>query len=199
MKKATITKVLTTMTAATMIIGMTGCGSSAGNTDMTGYYTSNQNVNFMSAYPDYTFKQATFGIQTLEVYSDGTYCLTDTESSFSGTLTFADDGTHEEVPRGASSTKYYGTYTQTDESGLLSVTLSAPTSVAVASNYSVGDTAMGYIDTKSWTDEMGTIVGGEEGVMTADEYLTSVAFDETVLIVDSTTDSFDYFVLNAEE
>ena len=197
MKKNLITKIAAMAMAIALLAGLTACGSNEAPADKTlnGYYTSTQNVTFISAYPQYTFKQATFSVQTLETYADGTYCLTAVDSNFSGTLTFADDGTHEEIPRGVNSTKYFGTFTSTEQSGLLTVTLSAPTSVAVASNYSVGDTVLGYLNTAAWTDEMGTLVGGENGAMSAADYLASVAFGESSIIIDTATDTFDYTVL----
>ncbi len=198
MKKAFLTKIAAMAMAITLLASLAACGSNEAPADKTlnGYYTSTQNVSFFSAYPEYTFKQATFSVQTLETYADGTYCLTSVDSNFSGSLTFADDGNHDEVPRGVNSTKYFGAYTSDEESGLLTVTLSAPTSVAVASNYSVGEAVLGYLNTADWTDEMGTVAGGENGVMSAEDYLASVTFDEITVIIDTATDTFDYTVLN---
>lgn len=196
MKKNLITKIAAMAMAVVMLAGLAACGGNASaNKTLNGYYTSTQNVSFFSAYPQYTYKQATFSVQTLETYSDGTYCLTAVDSNFSGTLTFADDGSHEEVPRGVNSTKYFGTFTSAEESGLLTVTLSAPTSVAVASNFSVGEAVLGYLNTAAWTDEMGALVGGENGAMSAEDYLASVAFSEISIIIDTATDTFDYTVL----
>lgn len=194
MKKNLITKIAAMAMAIALLVGLTACGSNEAPADKTlnGYYTSTQNVSFFSAYPAYTFKQATFSVQTLETYADGTYCLTSVDSNFSGTLTFADDGNHEEVPRGVNSTKYFGTFTSKEESGLLTVTLSAPTSVAVASNYSVGEAVLGYLNTAAWTDDMGAVAGGENGAMSAEDYLASVAFSEISVIIDTATDTFDY-------
>lgn len=197
MKKAVVKKLVVLVMAVVLVLGMTACG--AKEKVMNGYYTSSQNVSFFSAYPAYTFKQATFSVQTLETYNDGTYCLTATDSNFSGELLFSDDGTHSEVPRGVNSTKYYGTYTQKEESGLLTLTLSSPTSVAVASNYSVGGAVLGYLDTNAWTDEMGTLAGGEAGAVSASDYLKKVAFSEVSIVVDTATDSFDYTVLSVAE
>lgn len=197
MKKNLITKLAAMAMAIALLAGLTACGSSDAPTGKTlnGYYTSTQNVSFFSAYPEYTFKQATFSVQTLETYSDGTYCLTAVDSNFSGSLTFADDGNHEEVPRGVNSTKYFGTFTASEESGLMTVTLAAPTSVAVASNYSVGEAVLGYLNTEAWTDDMGALAGGENGPMSAQDYLASVAFSEVSVIIDTATDTFDYTVL----
>ncbi len=196
MKKNLITKIAAVTMAVTLLAGLAACGGNApAEKTLNGYYTSTQNVSFFSAYPQYTYKQATFSVQTLETYSDGTYCLTAVDSNFSGTLTFADDGNHEEVPRGVNSTKYYGTFTSKEESGLLTVTLSAPTSVAVASNFSVGEAVLGYLNTAAWTDEMGTVAGGENGAISAEDYLASVAFGEVSIIIDTATDTFDYTAL----
>lgn len=198
MKKNLITKIAAMAMAIALLAGLTACGGNdkAADKTLNGYYTSTQNVAFMSAFPQYTFKQATFSVQTLETYADGTYCLTAVDSNFSGALLFSDEGTHEEVPRGVNSTKYFGTFTSKEESGLLTVTLSAPTSVAVASNYSVGEAVLGYLNTAAWTDEMGALVGGENGAMSAEDYLASVAFSEVSVIIDTATDTFDYTVLN---
>lgn len=197
MKKKLVIKLAAMAMAIALLAGLTACGgqNAAADKTLNGYYTSTQNVSFVSAYPAHTFKQATFSVQTLETYADGTYCLTAVDSNFSGSLTFADDGNHEEVPRGVNSTKYFGTFTSAEQSGLLTVTLSAPTSVAVASNYSVGESVLGYLNTAAWTDDMGTVAGGENGAMSAEDYLASVAFNEISIIVDTATDTFDYTVL----
>ena len=200
-KKRTKAMILATAILTTGLL-VTGCGSatSGGAGSLEGYYQSTQNVDFLSAYPEYTFKQATFGTESIEVYSDGTYCLTNTTSSFSGDLLFNDDGTHSEVPRGDGSMRFYGTYEKTEDSGLLTLKLSAPTSVVVGSIYSVGDTeALGYLNTQAWTDEMGSRVGGESGSMTAEEYLESVSYPEMDVIIDTSTGSFDYVNLSQGE
>lgn len=200
MKNRFLRNVMVLAMTGALALSVTACGSSDGETKegkkqeavLNGYYSSTQNVDFLSAFPEYTFKQATFGLQTIETYGDGTYCLTTTDSSFSGSLTFSDDGNHEEVPRGASSMKFYGTYTSEEEQGLMTLTLSAPKSVVTASTYSVGEDILGYLNTDAWTEEMGSRAGGEEGAMTAEEYLKSVSYDEISVIVDAATNTFDY-------
>ena len=216
MKKKQVKRLLVLAAAAMLALGMTACssggnsgdanskdpeadGGAAGSGTLTGLYTSTQNTNFISAFPEYTFKQATFGVESIETYDDGTYCLTSTNTNYSGTLTFSDDGTHEEVPRGADTVKYYGTYTSEDEEGLLTLTLSAPTSVVACNLYTTTDTAPGYLNTDAWTDEMGAAVGQDGATMTAEEYLASVSYSEMDIIVDTMTDSFDYAVLTPAE
>lgn len=177
--------------------GSTEAAKSSTEKTVNGFYGSTQDVGFVSMYPNYTFKQATFGVETIETYEDGTYCLTWTSSNYSGALSYNDDGTHEEVPRGADTFKYYGTYKSEESDGLLTLTLSAPESLTAARLYTTTDTAAGYINTEAWTDDMGAAVAGEDGAsMTAEEYLASVSYDETTVIVDTMTDSFDYIAMN---
>ncbi|SCP98433.1 hypothetical protein [Anaerobium acetethylicum] len=206
MKKKMVKKVLTAVLAMTMVFGLAACGKASagakteGGTDttkaveseLTGYYASNANVAFMSMYPGYTYKQSTFGVQTIETFSDGTYCLTSTDTVFSGALLFNDDGTHEEIPRGSINMIYDGTYTSEEEEGIMTLTLSTPTAVMANSSLSAGSEPIGYLNTEAWTDEMGAAVGGDAGTMTAKDYLATVAFPETTIIVDVVNTSFDY-------
>ena len=140
---------------------------------LTGRYISNQNVDFFSSYPEYTFKMATFGIEVLELFDDGTYRLLDTESSFSGALAFEDDGTYDVVPRGGDVRVYTGTYDALSDSGLLMVTLSAPETLEISSTNSIS----------AMTTEEGT----EEDPM--EKY----GFEETDIMIDEATGEFDYF------
>jgi len=138
----------------------------------SGRYVSTQNINFMSAYPQYTFKMATFGLQYLELNEDGSYRLIDVENSFSGDLEFLDDGTYNTVPRGGEIRIYTGTYESVSDSGLLLVTLSAPEAVELVSNFSVGQDA------------------GEE--LDAAALLEKYGFEETEIMIDEATNVFDF-------
>lgn len=140
--------------------------------DLTGRYVSTQNVNFVSAYPQYTFKMATFGIQYLDLLEDGTYRLVDSESSFSGSLEFLDDGTYSVVPRGGEVRIYTGSYDSFSDSGLLFVTLSAPANVEVLSSFSVGQDSEEELDAAAMLEKYG--------------------FEETEIMVDEATNVFDY-------
>lgn len=171
---------------------LSGCGQTKQAATLTGYYTSDANVGFFSAYPEYTYKQATFGIQVLETYSDGTYRLTQNDTLFSGGLLFNDDGTFDATPRGAGITQYQGAFTSTESDGLLTVKLAAPTAIVANSSVSAGAEAIGYVNTAAWTDKMGTAVGGENGSMTAADYLASAAYGETTLVIDTASSLFDY-------
>lgn len=185
-----------TILAMVMAFGLAACGNGKeeANGKLSGFYSSASNVAFMSAYPEHTFKQATFGLQNLETFSDNTYVLTDTATFYSGALEFNDNGKYDVVPRGANFNQYYGTYTATDEGGLITVVLSKPTAVISNTSYSAGANPVGYVNTNDWTDAMGKAVGGEGAAMSAEEYLESVAYPETTIIVDSAKSSFDYIV-----
>ena len=155
--------------------------ASLGEATMAGKYISTQNVAFMSAYPEYTFKMATFGIQYLELNEDNTYRLIDTENSFSGSLTFADDGTYEVVPRGGDVRVYTGTYDGIADSGLLMVTLSAPTALEVVSSNSIA----------AMTSD------GQEATM--ESLLAQFGFADTEIMIDEATGVFDYIVVGPQE
>ncbi|WP_152679688.1 hypothetical protein [Paenibacillus sp. IHB B 3415] len=203
MRRKTVKKSFAVICAMVMLIGLTACGGadgekSAGASEMTGYYASTSNVSFLSAYPEHTFKQATFGVQNIETFADNTYVLTNTDTFYSGALEFNDNGKYDVVPRGASIMKFYGTFTEVDEEGLITLELSKPTAVITNSSYSAGANPIGYVNTKEWTDEMGTAVGGEGPALSAEKYLESVAFPETSVIVDASKASFDYIVLTGE-
>ncbi len=189
----------TTALILVIAVSLIGCGKKT-DKELQGFYESNQNTIFTSAYPQYTYKQATFGLQTIEVYSDNTYCLTNTNSMYSGELLFNDDGTHEEVPRGAEVVKFYGSLTTKEEEGLLTLTLSKPTAIIGNLSFATNTPAAGYVNTNAWTDEMGTAAGGEEGALTKEAYLDKVAFSDTEIIVDTTSSTFEYVDLsgNAE-
>ena len=143
--------------------------------EVSGNYVSTQNINFMSAFPQYTFKMATFGLQYLNLNEDGTYCLIDVENSFSGALEFLDDGTYETVPRGGEIRIYTGTYESYSDSGLLFVTLSAPENIQLVSNFSVGQDSGEELDEAALLEKYG--------------------FEETEIMIDEATNEFDYIAV----
>ncbi|MFA9376409.1 MAG: hypothetical protein ACERKZ_06610 [Lachnotalea sp.] len=196
MKKKMVKMVQVVALTLALTFSLAACSKTPTN-ELNGFYESTEDVGFMSAYPDYTYKQATFSVETIETYADNTYCLTNTSTTFSGTLAFNDDGTHDEVPRGSNVTKYYGTFTSQEEEGLNTLTLSAPTSIIANISFATSDTAIGYLNTNAWTDVMGTSVGTDGGSLTAEEYLAANAFPEATVIVDTINSSFDYSVITA--
>lgn len=177
-------------TAAAVIAAASLAACSGGSATLTGEYLSNNTyeyMNFATGMPTdmtYNYYYATYKAQTLETYSDGTYCLTMNEIMFSnvnfGQSVPTDEATAND--RGQKVAKYYGTFTQQsdpDDETLLFVTINVPSRVVFASS--------GYptLDTANWTEEMtrsavelaGQKQGGlgvavnEEGVVTAEMVL----------------------------
>ena len=203
MKKMKMVKRMQVVVLAMVLaFSFTACGKKAiiapiVQTELSGLYASNENVAFMSAYPAYTYKQATFSVQTIEIYTDNTYCLTNTSTMFSGALTFSDSGEHTEVPRGSDITKYYGTFTSKDEEGLKTITMSTATSVVANLSFGTSKAGIGYVNTKEWTEAMGTATGTAGATLTAEQYLAKVALPETSVIVDTTNSLFQYIAPTA--
>lgn len=180
------------------IITLLGACSSGGNSNSTSLgeiYLSTQDVRFMSAFPEFTFKQASFGTQTLELVGEETYKLTSTVSHHSGELEFSDDGNLSQVPRGAEVMVYYGSYTETDQDGLITIDLNKPEDIVANLSHSAGAMPIGYLNTAEWTDEMSEAAGGDEGPISADEFLEREAFEPITVIIDEGTASFDYIQL----
>lgn len=176
-------------TAAAVIAAASLAACSGGSATLTGEYLSNNTyeyMNFATGMPGmtYNYYYATYKAQTLETYSDGTYCLTMNEIMFSN-VNFGQSVPTEEATandRGQKVTKYYGTFTQEsdpDDETLLFVTINVPSRVVFASS--------GYptLDTANWTEGMTEsavnlaeqpqgglgVAVNEEGVITADMVL----------------------------
>ena len=198
--KNSLKKILTVtfMVGIITLLGACGSNNDSDTISQEEIYLSTQNVGFMSAFPESTFKQASFGTQTLELIGEETYKLTSTISHHSGELEFSDDGNHSQVPRGADVMVYYGSYTATDQDGLITIDLDKPEDIVANLSHSAGDMSIGYLNTTAWTDEMGEAAGGEEGSLSADEFLENEAFEPTTVIVDEGTASFDYIQLKPE-
>ena len=139
--------------AAAVIATVSLAACSAGGATLTGEYLSNNSYSYANMLPKYNYYYVTFSGQTLETYSDGTYCLTVNEIMYSN-VSFGPDvanGKETANDRGQKVTKYYGTFTQesdpSDET-LSFITINVPERVVFASS--------GYttLDTANWTEEM---------------------------------------------
>ena len=170
--------------AAAVIAAASLAACSGGSATLTGEYLSNNEYSYTNMLPAYEYYFVAFSGQTLETYSDGTYCLTVNEIMYSN-VSFGPDvanGKETANDRGQKVTKYYGTFTQEvdpDDDTLAFVTINTPTRVVFASS--------GYptLDTANWTEEMTQsavdlaaqpqgglgVAVNEEGVITADMVL----------------------------
>jgi hypothetical protein len=180
---------------------MAACGNGGGDNPaakqakLSGSYNSESHIDFFTAYPGYTYRQATFTVQNLETYDDGTYILTVVAPTFSGGLTFDPLGTgdthYSATDRGNLAAKYYGTFTSSDEGGLLLTVLAKPTRVTY--NYRGTSTTAYFADTANWTEAMGIAVVAEGATpATASEYLAKMAFAEVTLLIDPVLLNFEY-------
>lgn len=173
------------------VMAFTACG---GAPALTATYGSSSHT-FMSFYPGHTFKRLTTIVQTINVYDDGTYMLVQNSRSLSGSLAFDPSNTGDTDISGVSDRGYetkvfYGTYISAEEEGMVTLDISAPTSVIYISSGGAGGNS--YYNTLAWTDAMGAAAGGEDGTMTAEQYLESVSYSEKSLLVDTTTMTFPY-------
>ena len=194
-------KKFVTVTFMLGVITLLGACSSSNESDSISpeeLYLSTQNVEFLSAYPEHTFKQAAFGVQTLELIGEDKYELTSTVTYYSGALEFNDNGTHDEVPRGTDVMVYYGSYAANEEDGLLTIDLEKPETIVSNISLSAGSAEVGYVNTNKWTDDMGAAVGGDSGSISAADYLEKEAFDAMTVIVETDTASFDYIQLKTQ-
>ncbi len=170
--------------AAAVIATVSLAACSGGSATLTGEYLSNNEYSYTNMLPMHKYYFVTFSGQTLETYSDGTYCLTVNEIMYSN-VSFGPDVPTDQATandRGQKVTKYYGTFTQEvdpDDDTLAFVTINTPTRVVFASS--------GYptLDTANWTEEMTEsavnlaaqpqgglgVAVNEEGVITADMVL----------------------------
>lgn len=192
--------------AVVMCVALIGCDGGGAETKakkVTGVYTSNS-ISFMSAYPTFTYKQLTVASQTLTIYDDGTYCLADTSNMISGALNFPDVATEEDAVsynnRGVQVTCYYGTYTVTEEEGLLDVALAKPTTVQFTSKINQQGHVNGFFDSDNWTEEMASLMAtedkdGNKVNMTKDAFLNGRAFNAVEVTVDAASGGFDYIAL----
>lgn len=139
--------------AAAVIATVSLAACSAGGATLTGEYLSNNSYSYTNMLPKYNYYYVAFSGQTLETYSDGTYCLTVNEIMYSN-VSFGPDvanGKETANDRGQKVTKYYGTFTQesdpSDET-LTFITINVPERVVFASS--------GYptLDTGNWTETM---------------------------------------------
>lgn len=139
--------------AAAAVIATVSLAACSGGATLTGEYLSNNSYSYTNMLPKYNYYYVAFSGQTLETYSDGTYCLTVNEIMYSN-VSFGPDvanGKETANDRGQKVTKYYGTFTQesdpSDET-LTFITINVPERVVFASS--------GYptLDTGNWTETM---------------------------------------------
>lgn len=174
-----------------------GCGDVQKTAAVTGKYVSaEQKIDYTTFLPTYTYKNLTVTTQDLTLYDDNTYCFTVRRASLigaAGGLNFPDIITSDDKvvteEGGVKITSYYGPAAVIEDSGIMTVTLSAP--IRIAHNQSRGDASStgtsdyGFIDTENWTERMTAITG-----KTAADYLSENTIAEATVIVDVSHGTF---------
>ena len=112
-------------------IALVGCGgTTSGNTSaegastqtsaevvdtptLTGSYLSPAQLGYSNMRPTYNYYLTTFAFQNLETYSDNTYCLTLSSSTFSAVILPEEGNDATGNERNNSLVKYYGAFTST--------------------------------------------------------------------------------------
>lgn len=187
-----VTTVAVAALSAALCFSLAACGETEKAADLVASYNSSS-YTFMTAFPNYTFKQLTTNVQNINVYDDNTYMLMVTTKSLSGDLKFDPSNSGDQVAsandRGCTITHYYGAYEKTEEDGMITLKLKKPTRVVYTATASATASAAVYYDTANWTDAMS---GEGESAKTAEQYLASMAFADTECVVNGATFGFDY-------
>lgn len=175
------------------LLTLASCGTDQAN--LLGTYSSGR-LSFVSTYPASTFKILTYRVQGINLYDDDTYMLSESTQSYSGGLNFdptnsGDNDTSDSSDRGSTVAYYYGTYTSSEEEGLLSVTIEAPTHIVYSRTSSITWSA-GFFDSANWTNEMGIALGSEEEPMTSEGFLEAYGYEQKSFTIDMTNCKFTY-------
>lgn len=178
-----------------------GNSQNTGNKDdpvsvtLTGAYASPAVLQYQNMRPSYNYYLTTFSFETIQLYSDNTYCLTLDSSCYSG-LVLPDEGNDATgSARESYVTRYYGTCTQkTNEldEDTLDVSLATPTRIVrnFNSNY--------YVDTENYHSVTGKgAYMNDVTYETKEDFMKAFAFKPVNVSVSKTAASFDFFQTEA--
>lgn len=195
------------------LVAMVSCGGTASSEEnkgaetvaatLTGNYISQATITYLNFRPTYNYYLTTFSFYSLETYSDNTYVLSESSSTFTA-INLPSEG-NEAVGNENTNylTKYYGTIVSDEvpdpdlDPTSHNLKLGVPTRIVSAydSQY--------YIDTDNWNDNMKTnsadktygydettqqqVVTGTIEYDTGADYLAAHAYKETTVGVDTST------------
>lgn len=162
---------------------------------LTGAYISPAVLQYQNMRPANQIYWTTFSFETIQLYSDNTYCLTLDSSCFSGVVLpdVGNDATGS--ARESSVTRYYGTCTQkTNEldEDTLDVSLATPTRIVrnFNSNY--------YVDSENFHSVTGTgAYFNKVTYETKEDFMKALAFKPVDVSVSKKAASFDFFQTEA--
>lgn len=162
---------------------------------LTGAYISPAVLQYQNMRPANQIYWTTFSFETIQLYSDNTYCLTLDSSCFSAVVLpdVGNDATGS--ARESSVTRYYGTCTQkTNEldEDTLDVSLATPTRIVrnFNSNY--------YVDSEDFHPVTGTgAYFNKVTYETKEDFMKALAFKPVDVSVSKKAASFDFFQTEA--
>lgn len=162
---------------------------------LTGAYISPAVLQYQNMRPTNQIYWTTFSFETIQLYSDNTYCLTLDSSCFSGVVLpdVGNDATGS--ARESSVTRYYGTCTQkTNEldEDTLDVSLATPTRIVRNFNSNF------YVDSENFHPVTGTgAYFNKVTYETKEDFMKALAFKPVDVSVSKTAASFDFFKTEA--
>lgn len=162
---------------------------------LTGAYISPAVLQYQNMRPTNNYYVTTFSFETIQLYSDNTYCLTLDSSCFSGVVLpdVGNDATGS--ARESSVTRYYGTCTQkTNEldEDTLDVSLATPTRIVRNFNSNF------YVDSENFHPVTGTgAYFNKVTYETKEDFMKALAFKPVDVSVSKTAASFDFFQTEA--
>lgn len=160
---------------------------------LTGSYASPASLTYMNMRPNYNYYVTAFTFQTLDTYSDNTYCLTVSSTSYSGLVLPQEGNDATGSERENYVIRYFGDFSskanELDET-ILDVKLSVPNRIIRNQD------ANTFVDTAdfkpySYTGAGNNVITYE----TAEDFLKAYAFKEITISVTTSTASFDYQTL----
>ncbi len=194
--------VMAAVMLAVVILACAGAGSSnKGAANIKGVYLSPAKADYNNMRPTYNFYNYDFAQSEITLYDDGTYMIIVSDATFSAVILDESTNDHSENERTNSITKLFGNYTAKAndlDDDLTDVTFSKPSRVVRSFDQQY------YLDTANWTEDMGKAVApktyddtgavtGSGDPLTAEQYLSEIAFTEDITVsVNEKNASFDF-------
>lgn len=162
---------------------------------LTGAYISPAVLQYQNMRPTNNYYVTTFSFETIQLYSDNTYCLTLDSSCFSGVVLpdVGNDATGS--ARESSVTRYYGTCTQkTNELDEDTLDVSLATPARIVRNFNSNF----YVDSENFHPVTGTgAYFNKVTYETKEDFMKALAFKPVDVSVSKTAASFDFFQTEA--
>lgn len=200
MKKLTkkmVVAFVAVVSAVLMSVSLAACGGGAASVKTV--YSADPGEKGTAKYLSTGMAMILTNVETITLYDDDTYCLSVSTTLITGLSAITGEG--EIINRGTTVTEYYGKYAETEDSGVIMLTLAKPTRVAVANTNTLFTLGLpvGYFDTASWnTETEEAFTAAKETIkieeVTAETVLNAFAFDETEVAV--TNGVFEYIAVS---